>query len=135
MNSGWMLTDSLNNNSDNTTTTVTSTQHNAEPSHNSNRTTQGWFLQWTRGWPWLSWTNKTTTTKHKPFYKTPTPTNSLTKTLPPNSKTNSSIFLKTSNSQEASVSKNTNNYTSAVQSHPSVMASPKFTKQVPPSDP
>ena len=53
------------------------------PLHNSNRTTQGWFLQQTRGWPWSSWTNKTTTTKHKPFYKTPTPTKSSTKTPTP----------------------------------------------------
>ena len=127
MNSGQMLTGSLNNNSNNTTT-ATSTQHNAEPSHNSNRTTQGWVLQQTREWTWSSWTNKTTTTKHKPFYKTSTPTKSSTKTLPPNSKTNSSISSKISNSQEVSVSKNTNNYTLPVQSPPKFYGLPKIHK-------
>ena len=131
MNSDRTLTGSLNNNSNNTTTNATSTQHNAEPSHNSNRTPQGWFLQQTRGWPWSSWTNKTTTTKHKPFYKTPTPTKSSTKTLPHNSKTNSSIFSKASNSQEASVPKNTNNFTLPVQSHPSFMAFPNSQNRYP----
>ena len=59
----------------------------------------------------------------------------LSKDPTPKLKKNSSIFLKASNSQEASLSKNTNNYTLPVQSHPSFMAFPKFTKQVPPSDP
>ena len=27
-----------------------------------------------KGWPWLSWTNRTTVTRHKLFYKTPTHT-------------------------------------------------------------
>ena len=35
------------------------------PLQNSNRTSPGWFLQWTKGWPWSSWTNRTTQTKHK----------------------------------------------------------------------
>ena len=37
-------------------------QH-AEPSQNSKRTTPGWYLQQTRGWPWSSWINKTTINK------------------------------------------------------------------------
>ena len=54
---------------------------------------------------------------------------------PHNSKTSSSIFSRTSSSQEASASKSTNNFTPLVQAHPNFMAFPKFTKQVPPSDP
>ena len=114
MSSGQMSTDSSKNNTT-TITTATSTQHSTEPLHNSNRTTQGWFLQQTRGWPWSSWTNKITTPRHKPFYKIPTPIKSSPKTLPPHSKTNSSTFARTSSSQEASASKSTNNSsTSAV---------------------
>ena len=71
-------------------------QPSAEPLHNSSKTTPGWFLQWTRGWPWLSWTNKITTPKHKPFYKTPTPIKSTPRTLPPHSKINLSTFSRTS---------------------------------------
>ena len=49
-----------------------------------------------KGWPWSSWTNRTTTTKHKHFYKTPTPTKFSTRILPPNSKTSSSPYSKIS---------------------------------------
>ena len=41
-------------------------------------------------------------------------------------------LLKTSNNQEASAPKNTNNYTPLVQSHPNFMAYLKYTKQAPP---
>ena len=117
MSSGQMSTDSSrNNNNNNTITTATSTQHSAEPLHNSNKTTQGWFSQWTRWWPWSSWTNKTTTPRHKLFYKTPTPTKSSPKTLPPHSKISSSTFSRTSSSQKASAPKSTNNSTLQVQS-------------------
>ena len=134
MSSDQTSTDFLRNNNNNTTTTATSTQHNAEPLHNSSRTTPGWFLQWTRGWPWSLWTNKITT-RHKYFYKTPTITKSSPKTPPLHSKTSSSIFSKTSSSQEASASKSINNFTPPVQSLLNFMAFPKYTKQVPPSDP
>ena len=76
-------------------------------SHNSNKTTQVWFSQQTRGWPWSSWTNKTTTTKHKHFYKTPTPTKFSTRILPPLSST----YL--SNYQDLSTQK----YKQLLQSH------------------
>ena len=59
----------------------------------------------------------------------------LNKDPTPNSKTNSSPYSKTSNSQEASAPKNTNNSTPQLQSHPSFMAYPKFTKQVLPLGP
>ena len=36
---------------------------NAGPSHNLNRTTPGWSSQWTKGWPWSSWTKRITSTK------------------------------------------------------------------------
>ena len=132
MSSGQTSTDFLRNNNNNTTTTATSTQHNAEPLHNSSRTALGWFLQQTKGWPRSLWTNKITTPRHKHFYKTPTHTKSSPKTPPPHSKTSSSIFSKTSSSQEASASKSTNNYTLPVQFLPNFMAFPKYTKHVPP---
>ena len=135
MSSGQMSTDSSKNNNNNTITTATSTQHSAEPLHNSNKTTQGWSSQWTRGWPWSSWTNKITTPRHKPFYKTPTPTKSSPKTLPSHSKISSSTFSRTSSSQEASAAKSTNSSILPVQSPPNFMAFPKYIKQVPLSDP
>ena len=106
-----------------------------KPLQNSNRTSPGWFLQWTRGWPWSSWTNRTTPTKHKHYYRTPTPTKCSPRTPPPTSKTNSLPFLKTLSKQEAYPPKNINNSTLLVQSLPSSMASPKSIKQAPPLDP
>ena len=135
MSSGQTSTDFLRNNNNNTTTTATSTQHNAEPLHNSSRTTPGWFLQQIRGWPWSSWINKITTPRHKHFYKTSTLKKSSPKTPPLHSKTSSSIFSKTSSSQEASASKSINNFTPPVQSLPNFMVFPKYTKQVPPFRP
>ena len=112
MSSGQRSIEYLNNNN-NTTTTVISTLPNAEPSHNSKRTITGWFLQWTRGWPWSSWTRKITPTKH--YYKTPTPTKCSLRIPQANSRTNSSPFLKTLNKQEASPPTNTNSYIPQVQ--------------------
>ena len=97
--------------------------------------TPGWFSQWTRGWPWSSWTNKTTSTKPKHYCKIPTPTKFSPKTPPPTSKTNSLPFSKILNKQEAYPPKNTNNSIPPVESHPSSMASPISIKQAPPSDP
>ena len=128
MSSGQTSAYSSRNNNNNITTTAISTQPNAEPLCNSSKTTPGWFLQWTRGWPWSSWTNKITTPRHKLFYKTPTPIKSSPKTLPPHSKISSSTFSRTSSSQEASASKSTNNSTPPVQSPPNFMAFPKIHK-------
>ena len=127
MSSGQTSADSSRNNS-NITTAAISTQPNAEPLHNSSKTTPGWFLQWTRGWPWSSWTNKITTPRHKLFYKTPTPIKSSPKTLPPHSKISSSTFSRTSSSQEASASRSTNNSTPPVQSPPKFYGLPKIHK-------
>ena len=55
----------------------------ARPLQNSNKTSPGWFLQQTKGWPWSSWTNRTTQKKHKLYYRTPTPTKFSPKTPPP----------------------------------------------------
>ena len=77
---------------------------------------QGWFLQWTRGWPWSSWTRKIMPTRPKHYYKTPTPIKCYPRIPPANSKTNSSPFSKTSNKQEALPPTNTNNYIPQVQS-------------------
>ena len=68
------------------------------------------------GWPWSSWTNKTTSTKPKHYFRTPTHTKFSPKTPPPSSKTNSLPFSKTLNKQEASPPKRTNNFTPPVQS-------------------
>ena len=95
MSSDLMSTEYLNNYNNNTTTTATSTLPNAEPSQNSKRTTPGWFLQQTRGWPWSSWTNKIIPTKPKHYYRTPTHTKCSPRIPPPNLKTNSSPFSKT----------------------------------------
>ena len=100
MNSDQMST-GYSNSYNNTTNNATSTPPNAEPLLNSNRTTPGWFSQQTRGWPWSSWTNKTTSTKPKHYFKIPTPTKFSRKTPPPTSKTNSLPFSKTLNKQEA----------------------------------
>ena len=135
MSSGLRSTEYLNNNSNNTTTTGTSTLPNTEPSLSLKRTTPGWFLQWTRGWPWSSWTKRIIPTRPKHYYMTPTHTNCSPRILPPNSKINSSPFLKTLNKQEASPPKNTNNFTPPVQFSLNFMACPKYTKQVPPSGP
>ena len=116
MNSDLMSTDYLNNYNNNTTNNATSTPPNAEPLLNSKRTTPGWFLQQTRGWPWSSWTNKTTSTKPKVYFRTPTPTKFFPKTPPSTSKTNLLPFSKTLNKLEASAPKNTNNFTPPVQS-------------------
>ena len=116
MSLGQRSTEYLNNNSNYTTTTVTSTLYSTEPSHISKRTTPGWFSQWTRGWPWSSWTRKTTPTKPKHYYKTPTPTKCQQRIPPANLKTNSSPFSKTSNKQEASQPININSYIPQVQS-------------------
>ena len=53
-----------------------------------------WYSQQRRGWPWSSWTNKTTTTKHKHYYKTPTPTKFSTRILPPKLKNKLITLLK-----------------------------------------
>ena len=94
MSSDLMSIEYLNNYSNNTTTTVTSTLLNAEPSQNSKRTTPGWFLQQTRGWPWSSWTNKIIPTKPKHYYRTPTHTKCSPRIPSPNLKTNSLPFSK-----------------------------------------
>ena len=59
----------------------------------------------------------------------------LPKDPPLHSKTSSSIFSRTSSSQEASAPKSTNNFTPPVQFPPNFMAFPKYTKQVPPLRP
>ena len=74
MNSDQMSIGSSNSYNNSTTNNATSTPPNAEPLLNSNRTTPGWFSQQTRGWPWSSWTSKTTSTRPKHYYKIPTPT-------------------------------------------------------------
>ena len=102
---------------------------------NSNRTSPGWFSQQTRGWPWSSWTNRTTSTKPKLYYRIPIPTKYSPRTPPPTSKTNLLPFLRTSSKQEAYPPKNTNNSTPPVQSLPNSMASPISIKQAPLSDP
>ena len=56
--------------------------------HNLNRTHPGWYLLQTRGWPWSSWLNKTTPTKHRLYYSTPSHTKSSTRIPPTGSKTN-----------------------------------------------
>ena len=61
---------------------------------------QGGFSWQTRGWPWSSWTNRTTLTKHKHYYRIPTPTKCSPRTPPPSLKTNSLPFLKTLHKQE-----------------------------------
>ena len=72
-----------------------------KPLQNSNRTTPGWFSQQTRGWPWSSWTNRTTSTKPKLYYRIPTLTKYSPRTPPPTSKTNLLPFLRTLSKQEA----------------------------------
>ena len=64
------------------------------PLQNSNRTTPGWFSQQTRGWPWSSWTNRTTSAKPKLYYRTPTPTKYSPRTPPPTSKNKLITLLK-----------------------------------------
>ena len=107
----------------------------ARPLQNSNKTSPWWFSQQTRGWPWSSWTNRTTQTKHKLYYRTPTPTKFSPKTPPPTLKTNSLPYSRTSSEQEAYPPKNINNSTPPVQSLPSSMASSKSIKQALPLDP
>ena len=116
MNSDQMSTEYLNSYNNNTTNNVTSTPPNAEPLLNSKRTTQGWFLQQTRGQPWSSWTNKTTSTKPYHYFRIPTLIKFSLKTPPPTSKTNSLPFSKTLNKLEASPPKNTSNFIPLVQS-------------------
>ena len=128
MSSDLTSTEYLNNYSNNTTTTATYTLPNAEPSQNSKRTTPGWFLQWTRGWQWSSWTNKIIPRKPNHYYRTPTHTKCSPRIPPPNLKTNSSPFSKTLNKQEASPPKNTNNFTPPVQSPPQIYGLPKIHK-------
>ena len=74
---------------------ASSTPLSAKPLQNSNRTTPGWFSQQTRGWPWSSGTNWTTSTKPKLYYRILTPTKYSPRTPPPTSKTNSLPFLRT----------------------------------------
>ena len=130
-----MSTGYSNSYNNNTTNNATSTPPNAEPLLDSNRTIPGWFSQQTRGWPWSSWTNRTTSTKPKLYYRIPTSTKYSPRTPPPTSKTNSLPFLRTLSKQEAYPPKNTNNSTQPVQSLPNSMASPKSIKQAPLSDP
>ena len=89
-----MSTDCSNNNKLNTTNSATSTPHNEEPSHNSNRTHPGWFSQQTRGWPWSSWTKRTTSTRPTHYYRTPAPTNYSKRTPPVVSKNKLITILK-----------------------------------------
>ena len=110
-----MSTKSSNNNNT-ATTSATSTLPNAEQLPNLNRTIPGWYSQQTKGWPWSSWTNKTTPTKSKPYFKITTPTKYSQRIPPSNLKTNSFPFSRTSNKQEASAPTSTNSYIQPVQS-------------------
>ena len=46
------------------------------------------FLQWTRGWLWWYWINKTRFTKPRTYLQIRTPTDSSQEIPPPNIKTN-----------------------------------------------
>ena len=111
MSSDQMLTKSSSNNNNTATTSATSTLPNAEPLPNLNKTTPGWYSQQTRGWPWSSWTRRTTQTNPKPYYKTLTPIKYFQRIPPANLKTNSFPFSRTSNKQEASAPTSMNSYT------------------------
>ena len=80
--------------------------------HNNSRV----VLTVDKGWPWSSWTKRTTQTKPKSYYKTPTPIKYSQRIPPANLKTNSFPFSRTSNKQEASATTSINSYTSPVQS-------------------
>ena len=80
----------------------------------------------------MLWTNRTTATRPRHFYKTPTHIKFFPRTQPHSSKINSSPYSKTSNKQGDSAPKNTNNYIPPVQSHPNSMAYLKYIKLVPP---
>ena len=127
MSSDQMLTKSSDNNNT-ATISATSTLPNAEPLPNLNKTIPGWYSQQTRGWPWLSWSRRTTQIKALTLLQDTHTYKVLSKDATSQLK-NKLIFLLKDIKQTGGL--NTNKYkqlypTSAAPLH--FIAFPKFTK-------